>query len=132
MINKKSQVSKESVKIDKSNKVIKKRQLNMGKETQAPEVIDSQEAGPSNARRNEGLTFYPSDSDDSFVDDDDAACVICNLKTPPAIEKQIRVERRVVILKWGKCDSCHGWVHLKYCFPIEEIERGSSFKCIKC
>ena len=94
------------------------KKLKKGKENNAPEVIDSQEAGPSSNRRKEWLTFYPSDTDDSSIDDDNAKCIICHLTSPPEFERQIRVERRVQFLKWGKCNSCHGWVHLRYCSPV--------------
>ena len=55
------------------------KQKTTNKETEkntAPEVIDSQEPGPSNRRR-EWLAFYPSDTEDSLSDDDNALCVIC-------------------------------------------------------
>ena len=110
------------------------KQKTTNKETEkntAPEVIDSQEPGPSNRRR-EWLTFYPSDTEDSLSDDDNALCVICKSAAPPEFERLIREEGRVQFLKWGKCDNCDGWVHLKYCSPVQEIERGNHFKCTKC
>ena len=110
------------------------KQKTTNKETQkntAQEVIDSQEPGPSNRRR-EWLTFYPSDKEDSLSDDDNALCVICKSAAPPEFERLIREEGRVQFFKWGKCDNCDGWVHLKYCSPVQEIERGNHFKCAKC
>ena len=101
------------------------------KENCAPDVIDSQEAGPSNNNRKAWLTFYPSDTDDSTENDDDK-CIICNLISPPEFDKQVRQARTVAFLKWGKCDDCLGWVHLKYCSSVTEIEAGVPFKCKNC
>ena len=52
--------------------------------------------------------------------------------TPPEFDKQVRQARTVAFLKWGKCDDCSSWVHLKYCSSVTEIEAGVPFKCKDC
>ncbi|XP_053389346.1 uncharacterized protein LOC128552342, partial [Mercenaria mercenaria] len=101
---------------------------NLNNKSDTPEVLDSQEPGPSNMRK-EWLTFYHSNSDSSEgEDDDDALCVVCGQFAPTGFGKHGQLE----ILNWAKCDTCCGWVHLKYCTLESRLHSNEPFKCPKC
>jgi len=60
--------------------------------------------------------------------DDSELCIVCHKFTPDAFTNAFTVE----FIKWGQCDSCGGWVHLKYCTPISVLRRESTFLCPNC
>ncbi len=119
---KKSKICKE-----KETNPVEKKKMSTENKSKTPEIIDSQEAGPSSSSKKEWLTFYDKNDTESEVEDDEAVCVICGRFSPVDFGKRGQLE----ILNWAKCVSCSGWVHLKYCSLVSRISN-EEFKCSKC
>lgn len=67
-----------------------------------------------------------SDSSDNDIADSEK-CIVCNRYSPDT-----RNFPYIMIVKWGQCDLCKGWVHLIFCSPVRVIRRGDTFKCPSC
>ena len=67
-----------------------------------------------------------SDSSDNDIADSEK-CSVCNRYSPDT-----RNFPYIMIVKWGQCDLCKGWVHLIFCSPVRVIRRGDTFKCPSC
>ena len=102
------------------------------KKHKGPSGVDSQIPGPSgipdiklrkkiNVTENEDY----SDSEDEMPEKD--KCIICKKSNPDWRKKPF-----VIILNWGQCDICAGWVHLSFCSPVRVLRRGDAFLCPLC
>jgi hypothetical protein len=70
-----------------------------------------------------------SDSSDSDIgDSDEDKCCVCNLWSPA----ELKGCTSIVFVKWGKCDFCPHWVHLKFCTEVKVIRRATVFRCPHC
>jgi hypothetical protein len=67
-----------------------------------------------------------SESDVSVEEDD--LCCICHDWQP----EDLRGCQSVCFVKWGKCDYCPHWTHLKYCTNVTVLRRDSEFRCPHC
>lgn len=70
---------------------------------------------------------------DSFSDDqseiaEEDLCCVCKKIQPEAMCLKYTVE----FVKWGQCDQCNHWVHLKYCSSVKILRRKDSFFCPCC
>ena len=73
------------------------------------------------------LTFT-EDSDSSQEDiAENEKCIICKKFSPDTTKLPY-----VIIVKWGCCDKCNGWVHLQFCSPMRVLRCGDSFLCPNC
>ncbi|KAH3805552.1 hypothetical protein DPMN_133856 [Dreissena polymorpha] len=41
---------------------------------------------------------------------DSEKCIVCKKFSPDLSKRPY-----IVIVKWGQCDKCSGWVHLSFC-----------------
>ena len=74
-------------------------------------------------QRNEDFQF--DDEDEMF--EDRVPCSICGQRYAPNAPKNA-----LVIFDGGRCDICLGWVHLKYCTPVQSLSGSDEFVCSKC
>ncbi|XP_045213569.1 uncharacterized protein LOC123564232 [Mercenaria mercenaria] len=82
-----------------------------------------------NLKTTSGIPVDTDSDSDSYVEDDETdKCVVCKKSSPDAFTCAYTIE----IIKWGRCDSCSGWVHLKYCTPVRVLRRGDTFICPLC
>ncbi|XP_052257808.1 uncharacterized protein LOC127862643 [Dreissena polymorpha] len=58
---------------------------------------------------------------------DSEKCIVCKKFSPDLSKRPY-----IVIVKWGQCDKCSGWVHLSFCTTIRVIRRGDNFLCPQC
>ena len=66
------------------------------------------------------------DSDDEIEDRE--LCCICNKFQPDGL----RLDMAISFVEWAQCDSCNGWVHLKYCSPVTKVSDNDTFHCRNC
>ena len=68
---------------------------------------------------------YHSDDDD---DDDHEVCIMCGQFRPEGL----LLEAGLRFVDWGQCDNCSGWVHLRYCTPVQHLGPTDQFVCPRC
>jgi hypothetical protein len=66
------------------------------------------------------------DSDDEIEDRE--LCCICNKFQSDGL----RLDMAISFVEWAQCDSCNGWVHLKYCSPVTKVSDNDTFHCRNC
>lgn len=54
-------------------------------------------------------------------------CVVCRRFSPDTSKRPY-----VIIVSWGQCDQCKGWVHLSFCTNVKVLRRGDTFLCPTC
>lgn len=67
------------------------------------------------------------DSSDGEDISESEKCVVCKNFSPDMSKRPY-----IVIVSWGQCDKCSGWVHLSFCTPVKVIRRGDTFLCPSC
>ena len=68
------------------------------------------------------------DIDAEDFEDDGEVCSVCEAPVPPNAPELAFED----VLKWGQCDLCDKWVHLKYCTSVCRLRKDSVFKCPAC
>ncbi|XP_045194784.2 uncharacterized protein LOC123550419 [Mercenaria mercenaria] len=58
---------------------------------------------------------------------DEEKCIICKKFSPDTTKFPF-----IIIVKWGCCDRCNGWVHLAFCTPVRVLRCGVPFLCPNC
>jgi len=101
---------------------------NLGKERISGTASTSQ-PGPSALpqAKKPRITSYDSDSTTADEETDEEKCIVCKRFSPDHSKKP-----HVIIVNWGQCDVCGGWVHLSFCTPVRVIRRGDTFTCPFC
>lgn len=97
--------------------------------TRVSTLNDSQTAGPSGAAvtHKPWLDDWNSEELDIEIREEEKCCV-CKNFTPDAVRQSSVLQ----FVKWGKCNACGHWVHLRYCTKTIAVRRGAEFKCIHC
>ena len=72
------------------------------------------------------LSLTESESELSVADED--LCCVCHDWQPV----QLRKCQTICFVKWGKCDFCPHWTHLKFCSDVNVLRRDSVFRCPHC
>ncbi|XP_060568482.1 uncharacterized protein LOC132727089 [Ruditapes philippinarum] len=67
------------------------------------------------------------DSSDEENVRENEKCIVCKKFSPDMSKRP-----NVIIVNWGQCDKCSGWVHLSFCTPVKAIRRGDNFLCPSC
>jgi len=67
------------------------------------------------------------DSDDDEIEDRELCC-ICSKFQPDGL----RLDMAISFVEWAQCDSCNGWVHLKYCSSVTKVSDNDTFHCRNC
>ena len=80
----------------------------------------------SKKRRIEYSEDFSSSENESDVDES-SKCIICKRFSPDSSKRP-----DIIIVKWGQCDTCLGWVHLGFCSNVRVLRRGDSFLCPNC
>ncbi|XP_053383877.1 uncharacterized protein LOC128550038 [Mercenaria mercenaria] len=65
---------------------------------------------------------------DSGDEDDTEVCSVCGRFTPTELKYCVNL----TLVKWGCCDKCDKWVHLRFCSPVKVLRRNDPFLCPKC
>lgn len=65
-------------------------------------------------------------SDEENVEENEK-CIVCKRFSP---DKSKRLY--VIIVNWGQCEKCSGWVHMSLCTSVKAISRGDNFICPSC
>jgi hypothetical protein len=65
-------------------------------------------------------------SDEENVEENEK-CIVCKNFSPDISKRPY-----VIIVNWGQCEKCSGWVHLSFCTPVKAIRRGDNFLCPSC
>ncbi|XP_053408884.1 uncharacterized protein LOC128559893 [Mercenaria mercenaria] len=84
----------------------------------------SKSGGPINLE----TPIFTDESDSDFEVDDGDKCCVCNMLSPT----ELKGCTSITFVKWGKCDFCPHWVHLKYCTAVKVLRRASIFRCPHC
>ena len=42
------------------------------------------------------------------------------------------LDMAISLVEWAQCDSCNGWVYLKYCSPVTKVSDNDTFHCRNC
>jgi hypothetical protein len=42
------------------------------------------------------------------------------------------LDMAISFVEWAQCDSCNGWMHLKYCSPVTKVSDNDTFHCRNC
>ena len=61
-----------------------------------------------------------SDSEDEVLEEN--KCIVCQRSSPDWNKRPY-----VIMLNWGQCDLCEGWVYLTFCTPGRVLRRSDSF-----
>ena len=69
-----------------------------------------------------------SENESDIVDDDGEKCCVCDKYEPVELVNH----DEVYFVKWGECDSCGHWTHLRFCCPTRVLRRGDVFRCPHC
>ena len=77
---------------------------------QSKHIIDQQEEAPLDESQNS-------------TDTEEDMCCVCHKRFPAALSGCTSL----VIVKWGQCDQCGHWVHLRYCTSVSVLRRDSEF-----
>ena len=79
------------------------------------------------ARKAENKTTA-ADSDTSEEEiGEEEKCIVCKKFSPDTSKFPF-----IIIVKWGCCDRCNGWVHLAFCSPVRVLRCGAPFLCPVC
>lgn len=95
-------------------------------EVSKQKCVDSQQPGPS--------AYYVDNSNEDFDSDigmsdkEEDLCCVCKKFSPEGLKNCIDI----VIVKWGQCDNCGHWTHLRFCSNIRVLRRHSEFLCPCC
>jgi hypothetical protein len=68
------------------------------------------------------------DSDDFTDDDDNELCCVCEKSQPV----EMKNAGGIFFVKWGKCDFCPHWTHLRFCTDVSVLRTHSIFRCPHC
>ena len=61
-------------------------------------------------------------------ENDNVNCAVCGKWQPDALNLQLQIQ----LVTWGHCDRCGGWVHLKFCTAVRELNDDYEFRCPRC
>jgi hypothetical protein len=93
-----------------------------------PQPSTSYAINDSHSKKNKRCVQQESSESENSDIDESEKCIICKQYQPENLDKY----PHLIIVKWGRCDSCDGWVHLSFCTPIRVLRRGDSFYCPLC
>lgn len=66
-----------------------------------------------------------SDTEDEITED--KKCIVCKKFSPDTSKFPY-----IIIVKWGCCHKCNGWVHLAFCTNVRVLRCGARFLCPFC
>ena len=66
--------------------------------------------------------------ENSESDEDDEVCAVCGRWQPI----EMRDSKSIQIARWGQCDMCNRWVHLKFCSKKTNLTESEAFICPLC
>ena len=86
-------------------------------------------AGPSGVplKKMKKVQIESCDSDSEEDIPDYEKCIICKRSSPDFSKKPF-----IIIVNWGQCEKCNGWVHLSFCTKVRVLRRGDTFLCPIC
>ncbi|XP_053388334.1 uncharacterized protein LOC128551486 [Mercenaria mercenaria] len=114
------------------SKTTKKQQKSMSKKdlplniSMSPRPV--QQPSTSSNNRKADVESTPSIISDSGDEDDTEVCSVCERFTPAELKFCVNL----TLVKWGCCDKCDRWVHLRFCSPVKVLRRNDPFLCPKC
>jgi hypothetical protein len=111
---KQSSKNKQTKKTNKANPVKGKRKKN----------IEPSTSGIQTKKMTLNENFSSSESE---IDEETDKCIVCKSFYPDSSKKP-----QLLIVNWGQCDTCKGWVHLSFCSSVRVIRRGDKFLCPFC
>ena len=119
---------------EKTRPVLKPKQLKMIDEKAKPKLCVkpklSAKKSPKNLMSPKPSTsgLHQDDITSEESDDESEKCVVCKRVEPEKLKSLPYLK----FVKWAKCDSCHGWVHLEFCSEVKFVRSRGSFLCPGC
>jgi hypothetical protein len=120
---KENQTSKQKPSKSKSSKNVLQKQKTKSP-TPGTSGIPMKRAKKTNIR--ERIDEYENESSDDEIPEKDK-CLVCKKFSPDTSKRPF-----IIIVKWGQCDKCNGWVHLAFCTPVRVLRKGDRFLCPNC
>ncbi|XP_052798487.1 uncharacterized protein LOC128230336 [Mya arenaria] len=107
-----------------------KEKKSASKENNKKRKQTSPKASTSNSVKKPKKVLESSENCDSSDEEDvpdSEKCVVCKHFSPDRTKRPF-----IIIVSWGQCDQCSGWVHLSFCTHVKSIRRGDAFLCPSC